>query len=371
MYAMNRVSSIFLLTLFLTSLAHADQEIRIAIGTPLSSVALTGTDLVATSAEGKPLAKATALRLSAERTGIAIDGKKTDTQIIKISSTGAIRFDKRDYRNALEVKLQLDAGSPKLTLVHPLPLETYVVGIVSSEVGSSWPLEALKAQAIAARTYAVFQKFRRLDKNYHMESSVLDQVYGGSQKEHALADKAAQETYGQVLTYEGKPTQAYFHANCGGHTESAQEAWGNSLPYLPGSTCGYCNTAAKYKWNYSLSRSELNRALKSAFGSDVSGLRVSSKTNTGRAKSIEVKGKHSSKTISAATFREALGYNSIRSTLIDDISFGSREVSFSGRGHGHGVGMCQWGALGMAKAGKTAVEILGRYYPGAEIRRLY
>ncbi len=357
--------------LFFSFSLQAEQEIRIAIGKPSTQLTLKGSGLSALSTDGKNLAKQDTITLSADASGIVVNGKKSGSSTVNITSPGFIFVDGNQYRNALEIKWQLVSGTSQLVLIHAIPLETYVVGIVSSEVPHSWPLEALKAQAIAARTYAIWQKFRRLDKSYHMESSVLDQVYGGAQKEHSLAEQAAQQTKGQVLTYDNKPIQAYFHATCGGQTESAQEAWGSNLPYLPGSKCGYCKTARQYHWTYSISKKNLRRALKSVFSDDISHIKIIQHTKSDRAKLMEISHRKQKKQISATSFRELLGYNNIRSTLIDKISFGWLDVTFTGRGHGHGVGMCQWGAMGLAKAGFTADKILERYYPGAEIRQLY
>ncbi len=360
-----------LLCLVLSHPLLAEQEIRIAIGKPSSQLTITGSNLTVSSTDGTSLSQQDKITMTADAAGVVVNGKKSGSLIVNVNSPNLIFVNESQYRNTLEIKWQLTNGIPQLALIHTLPLETYVIGIVSSEVPHSWPLEALKAQAIAARTYAVWQKFRRLDKNYHMESSVLDQVYGGAQREHTLAEQAVQQTKGQILTYDNKPIEAYFHATCGGQTESAQEAWGKNLAYLPGSKCGYCKTAKQYHWTYSLTKKNLRNSLKSVFPGEISHVKIIQTSKTGRAKLIEISHKKQKKQISATSFRELLGYNNIRSTLIDKISFGWLEVSFTGRGHGHGVGMCQWGTMNLAKAGFPAEKILERYYPATEIRQLY
>jgi stage II sporulation protein D len=362
---------IFFFSLFHPYAALAEQEIRIAIGKPSSQITIKGSGLATLSSSGASLGQQDKITVTADAAGIVVNGKKSGSQIITINSPNLIMVNGGQYRNSLEIKWQLFNDTPQLILIHALPLETYVIGIVSSEVPHSWPLEALKAQAIAARTYAVWQKFRRLDKNYHMESSVLDQVYGGAQREHSLAEQAVRQTQGQILTYDGKPIEAYFHATCGGKTESAQEAWGKNLPYLPGSKCGYCKTAKQYHWTYNISKKNLRSALKSVFPGEISHLKIMQSTKSDRAQMIEISNRKKKGEISATSFRALLGYNNIRSTLIDKISFSWLGVSFSGRGHGHGVGMCQWGAMNLAKAEFSAEKILARYYPGAEIRQLY
>jgi stage II sporulation protein D len=261
-----------------------------------------------------------------------------------------------------EVRLNVaPAGKPPK--IQTLPLESYIAGVISSELPSSWPLEVLKAQAIAARTYALWQKSQK----DHLESTVMDQVYHGADKIHPLAKQAVAETAGQVLTYDAKLAHTYFHAACGGHTASATEAFGSSEPYLQGVACSYCQNAPTYRWNYKLSRNDLNKKL----GAKISELKPEGETDSGRVKSFKFKSKPQLKDMKATDVRKALGYNTFRSTLVTKSSLGWTGAEFAGRGHGHGVGMCQWGALTMAKKGKKAEEILEYYYPGTEIRKFY
>ncbi|MDA0713433.1 MAG: SpoIID/LytB domain-containing protein, partial [bacterium] len=228
--------------------------------------------------------------------------------------------------------------------MHSLPLETYLVGTVASEVPQSWPDETLKAQAIAARTYAVWQTSRREGKNYDVKSSVMDQVYKGVKNEHSKAVKAVNDTKGQILSYNKKPVQAYFHSNCGGKTENAKDVWGMSLNYLPSSSCTYGKSDPKYYWTYSISKKSLNEALSKILPGPITKIKIIKKTSSKRAKTLEIFNKKQSKKISGEVLRGLLGYSSLRSTLIDSIRFGFSEVTFKGKGYGHGVGMCQWGA---------------------------
>lgn len=248
-------------------------------------------------------------------------------------------------------------------LIHTLPMESYITGVISSELPRSWPLEVLKAQAIASRTYAVWQMVQK----EHLESSVMDQVYQGAQREHKLAKQAVEETSGQVLTYESKPAHTYFHAACGGHTASSEEVFGGREPYLKGVSCSYCQGAPPYQWSYELSRSELDKKL----GAKIKNLEPVGETESGRVKHFRFKSKPQLSDMKSADVRKALGYNVFRSTLLTKHSLEGRYAQFAGRGHGHGVGMCQWGALKMAKLGKTAEQILKYYYPGTEIRKFY
>ncbi len=361
---------LFLSALFAT-LANTDQIIRIAVGHEKGVVHISGPDLEAVTGDGKAIKNSGSIKLSPGRSAVMQGSSSTESQLVRIKSPGLITVQNRKFRGNLEVIWQHTGGTQELLLVHLLPIETYVAGIVASETPKGWGLEALKAQAITSRTYAVWQKYRRLTGDYHMESTTIDQVYRGIDAEHSLAVKATEDTNGQVLTYAGRPIQAYFHAACGGHTESAEDIWGTALPYLPGAKCGFCKGSRSYKWEYRINRLSLNSALKSVSPGSVKAIRAGQKTEGGRLKTVEILGKKGKKVISGDMLRKLLGYNNLRSTLITDISIGPLFATFSGRGHGHGVGLCQWGAYGMANAGYSAKDILEHYFPGTEIRKMY
>ncbi len=256
-----------------------------------------------------------------------------------------------------EIKLKVDGK------VQTLPMETYIEGVISSELPKSWPLEVLKAQAIAARTYAVWQKYQK----EHLESSVMDQVYHGPDRVHDNARKAVRETAGQILTYDSKPAHTYFHASCGGHTASSAEVFGGSEPYLKTVECPYCRTSPVYRWKFEIPRKDLDKKL----GAKISELEFTGETESSRVKGVRFKSKPALKDMKGNDLRAKVGYDKLRSTLITKHSLGWRNAEFQGRGHGHGVGMCQWGALEMAKRGKSAEEILEFYYPGTQLQKLY
>lgn len=331
---------LFVFLSLIAGIAFAEPEVKISLTAPAARFVVGGNTV------------------EAGKSGIVLNGKQTGLFTVQIKGD-LLDYDSRKFRNAIDVK----QSSDKLTLIHALPMESYIAGVISSELPSSWPLEVLKAQAIAARTYAVWQMY----KKEHLESSVMDQVYHGVQREHKLAKQAVEQTAGQVLTYDSKPAHTYFHAACGGHTASSNEAFGSSEPYLQGVSCSYCHGSPTYRWSYSLSRSELDKKL----GAKIKELEPFGETDSGRVKSFRFKSKPQLPDMKATDFRKALGYNTFRSTLVTKNTLGWTKAEFAGRGHGHGVGMCQWGALGMAKLGKTAEQILSHYYPGTEIKRFY
>jgi len=351
--------------------AHAEQMVRIAVGRFQAPLTVTGDAITLRTADGTKIPTSGPVVLAPSSRGIRLHGTEIDAQILHVRSKGKVRLRGHDYHAHLEVSWRSYRGRPELLVVHPLPLETYVLGVVSSELPRSWPLEALKAQAIAARTYAIWQKYRRLELPYHMQSTVLDQVYHGAQREHPDAQKAVAQTYGQVLTFKRRPAQAYFHAACGDVTESAKEGWGNALPYLPGSRCGYCKKANRYNWKATFTRKELNQKMRKVLGEDVTTVRVLSRTKSGRIKNIRIAGKRKKKTLKGADFRRLLGYTAMWSTKALSVKLTSSGLHVKGKGAGHGVGMCQWGARGMAEADLDVTAILDKYYPGATLSRLY
>lgn len=363
---MKQIGSILFMIGLGASMAHADQYIRISIASAKSQLTIRGKDILTKTLEGQPVSTASTIDLVATDKGIAVNSKLSQDSLRLVSNNDMSVGNKR-YRDELEIRREPDNT---LTIIHPLPLETYVAGIVASEVSPSWPMESLKAQAIAARTYAVWQKYRRVDQSYHLTASVLDQVYDGVGKEHVRAKQAAEETYGLVITYQNKLAQSYFHASCGGQTESALDGWGFDLPYLPGSKCILCQHA-KAVWEYKTSTASLSRNLSSLGVGDIRRIQIGGRTKSGRARDFVVTTKHGTKRIVATDFRKLVGYNQLKSTLIERIDMDGNNVRFIGRGRGHGVGMCQEGAKEMAEAGFTAQKIIEHFYPKTQLRRFY
>jgi len=342
------------------------QMVNVAIVVSVPSVTISGNEMRLLDDADKELFKADRIQISMKSNRLLINGKQVDAPL-RLMSENAITVGNKKLRGELDVLMERGG----ITLVHPLELEEYVAGIVAAEMPKAWPLEALKAQAIASRTYALFQKYKRIDQGFHLDSSVLDQVYGGLDNDHALAAQAAKETTGQVLTYESKRIQAFFHSSCGGETASSQEGWGFALPYLQTTTCGYCTREGPGPWTYKISKKAFEKAFGPHKGHGVTSVKMGSRTDSGRTLNLEVTFGKKKSEINLIDLRQRLGYSSFKSTLLERVEVTRKDVIFYGRGFGHGVGMCQWGANGMAKAGFLATDILSRYYPGTELRRIY
>ncbi len=247
-------------------------------------------------------------------------------------------------------------------LVNVLPLEDYLVGVLGSEMPRSFPLEALKAQAVAARTYALQKKLEQYGQPFHLGSGVISQVYGGLKAEDPRTREAVEATRGLVLTFDLQPIEAYFHSSCGGETESGANALGRDLPYLKAVSCP-CGKLPSSQWSMRVS----NEELKSALGMAAAGMKVEARTATGRVKRIHF---GSNRSLDAVTFRERLGYTRLKS-LKFELESNSSGWAIHGQGFGHGAGMCQWGSKVLAEGGQNFRQILAHYYPGTELQVLY
>ncbi|GAB5046362.1 SpoIID/LytB domain-containing protein [Thermodesulfovibrio sp. TK110] len=260
-------------------------------------------------------------------------------------------------------EIEIWKGSEGYFLINVVQLEDYVKGVVASEVGIEWPEEALKAQAVLARTYAVAHIIRNRTRNfYDVTSSVFHQVYREDEGNEKV-EKAVNETKGQVLTYQGEPIMAFYHACSVGRTEEPEEVFGKKYPYLK--SVEVPSTPSPYTiWEKKISFDVLKKALSMEKISDI---KILSYTTTGRVKEVEFSDGKNKKTIKATELRRLLRWTAIPSTMIKSITVQEDGVVFEGSGYGHGVGMCQWCAFQMAEEGKNYKEILQYFYPKTEI----
>jgi stage II sporulation protein D len=261
-------------------------------------------------------------------------------------------------------EIEVWKGEKGLYVVNDIPIEEYIRGVVAAEVGKNWDMEALKAQAVVARTFAVYQKLNSPSSSpYHLTSTVLDQVYKGSNILPAITT-AVGETKGEILTYGGKPIVAFYHSTSGGMTEDATDVFGKEFPYLkPVKT--NCELSPYYMWEKIIPVAEIEKALELQ---GIKEITASSYTASGRVKEMKITLESGASTVPAIEMRKKLGWDRLPSTLITGISRNNSLMVFEGRGYGHGVGMCQWSALQMAKEGKTYRQILLYFYPGTIIQ---
>ncbi len=253
--------------------------------------------------------------------------------------------------------------------INKLDIEKYLYGVLHHEVAPWWPMEALKAQAVAARTYATYQAQVSKANEYDVKSSTSSQVYGGSTTERYRSKKAVDRTAGQILTYEGKVFPGYFHATCAGVTAGADELWDIHLPPIAGGAkCNYCRISPHYYWQAKVPLSVIEEKLKTnnrPIG-QILKLEPITQTPSGRVGSLKITGTLQETVIAAKDFRVWVGGDTMKSTTFV-VEIKEDFAEFHGKGWGHGVGLCQWGALGQSLLGRTYQDILKFYYPGAVI----
>ncbi|MEW5906896.1 MAG: SpoIID/LytB domain-containing protein [Elusimicrobiota bacterium] len=269
------------------------------------------------------------------------------------------------YRGRLAVK-----ATPEglLNVVEHLDIEDYLEGVLPVEMSPGSPLEALKAQAVASRSYAM----KRLSpsRDYDVTADVNSQVYNGRNNVNGRIRTAIEKTRGQVLTYKGKIVTAYFHACCGGHTASSTAAWGEDI-YKPlyGVKDPFCASSRHSSWQLYIPERDLLSFIQKQGSTSLSlkKVRVAKKDRSGRALRVAFDTEKKTHYAEGKAVRTAFGNSDFRSTLITSVTPTSGGWLFKGRGWGHGVGMCQAGAAAMANNGRDYKRILRHYYPGASI----
>ena len=286
---------------------------------------------------------------------------------IEPERSSTIRLNGKRLRGTLEIVRQSDLT---LLVVNYVALEDYLRGVLSKEAPDYWPDEALKAIAIAARTYATYQRFTKEQVDYDVTGDVMSQDYGGKTAEKAATTRAVKATAGAILMYRGKLFQTFYHSTCGGITEHGRVMGNFDLrPLQGGVVCSFCSASPFFRWQRRLTNADVAWALrKSRYGpvGPISDLRVTARTASGRAQEIAIVGAQRTLKLTGYDLRALLGFEHIRSPLFSVTSVGDGFV-LDGRGWGHGVGMCQWGAAELARRGLSAPEILAYYYPGATL----
>lgn len=354
--------------------ARAEAMIRIAIAERLPSVEIRGERmrLRAMSDDGgyRPV-EGGSIKLVLVEAGIVVEGAfpgpapsvKGEPPIVKIRADGPLIVGGKAVRGSVEIQ-GADGG---LVAINEIPMETYLAAVLGSEMPPTFPAEALKAQAVAARTYAIGKKIAMEGEPFHLGASVLSQVYGGVNREDPRTLDAVRATEGEVLVFEHAPIEAYFFSSCGGRTEDGLAALSRDLPYLTAHACPEKRDTPGASWTLSLTAAELGRRLGLPAPSAV---RIAARTSTGRARAIALDTDRGARRVDAVTFRRKLGYSELKS-LSFSVASTPGGFRFVGRGSGHGAGMCQWGASAAAGDGWNYRRILEHYYPGTELRRMY
>ena len=272
----------------------------------------------------------------------------------------------RNVRGHIAVR----AESGRIQVLNRVNLESYVASTVGGEMSPSWPKEALRAQAVAARTYVLHEAAKRRSRDWDVRATVASQVYRGIAAESNETLAAAKATRSEVLTYAGEPILAVFHSTAGGRTATAAEVWGEDLPYLRVVDVQEEDEAPHTYWRTQFGREDLEKVLSAAAVEVTSlrGLSVTRRTRSGRVQRLEVRGEKGLEELSGARLRRLVSSLGLRSTLFD-VKTTTDGFAFVGSGYGHGVGMSQWGARSLAERGESYQRILARFYPGTRLER--
>lgn len=274
----------------------------------------------------------------------------------------------RRYRGSLELRHR-GAG---LTAVNIVPVDDYLLSVVPEEMPTDWPAEALKAQSVAARSFALKSRGRHAAEGYDLCTTTHCQLYKGIASEKTASTAAVRATRGEVLTYAGQPIEALFHTDSGGMTESSEDVWGSHVPYLRAVRDTPMGTMP---WTKTVSTADLEQKL-AAKGHAIGRLRAielsplavgraaKDRTASGRVKAMTVTGTKGTATLSGNAWRSLLG---LKSALFD-AKLTKDSVTFTGFGAGHGLGISQWGAKRLAETGKSYADILHHYYTGVTLQ---
>ncbi|MBI4564914.1 MAG: SpoIID/LytB domain-containing protein [Planctomycetes bacterium] len=316
--------------------------------------------------------------------GLRIGGRVYPEASVRLTSGRGGEFELGGVRYAGDLIVRRDereAEAPSLTLVNDVDLEEYLKGVVGKEMSLSAGEAALKAQVIAARTYALAEAQQKTLRRVRGEPfDVYDdersQVYAGRERASERACRLVDETRGLFVMYQNKIFKTYYSSTCGGHTEPALLVLGerNDIPPLRGTPCGYCEESKYYRWKTEIPLGDVAEKLFGAGAGMIRDVRVTQTLPGGHAQEVAITmdGAAAAKRLHANDgFRRKLDPRTIRSTLWESVRTERGRLVIEGRGWGHAAGMCQWGAYKLAAMGKSAPEILTFYFPGARTQKLY
>jgi stage II sporulation protein D len=344
--------------------------IRVALVDNARVVELRGADIEITELGACPRCgrprRAALVRATPGGDGVEIDGVRAAG--FRLRSDHPLRLNGREYPAPVDVV----KNGEGLVVINEVPLEEYLVGVLRAEAGEKWPLEALRAQAIVARTYAAYHRLLNGAKPYHVTASTAHQQYAGRVAATSPVWGAVRETVGQVLLWEGDVFPAFYHTESGGYTEDPRTVFAaRNMPGLKPVRCEFSTGSPHYYWALDVRLTDLAELLRrnGAGVGAVTAIDVTERTPSLRAATVTVHGARGSARLRGNDFRRMIGYDTFKSTLFA-VAVDAQYARFSGRGYGHGVGMCQWGAKGMAEQGHTARQILEFYYPGTTLGTL-
>jgi stage II sporulation protein D len=396
---MNRVTQAAVLVLALAhpAEAQADETIRVLLAPDVHAVVVESPGgIMIGDGHGTERAVAGRVVLEAAPAGILVNGVRvqsihvtcrgrSDELTIRMGSaqsrdSNGMRAtppsqrpaDRSQHSSVLRVSgaLHLFVHAGLLMVVNELDLEEYVKGVVPGEMNAAWHPEALKTQAVAARTYALYQRMLNLDRPYDLVAGIQDQVYRGRAGVDERVAAAVEETRGLIVTYQNAPILAAFSSTAAGPTEDAMIVWAKDLPYLKGVDCPFDAESPYYQWRAEIPVQLLEQSLRKQ-GMPVGTIATLTPyrySRSGRVDKIRILHSEGVLILRGQDLRKAVGYSVVLSTQFEVELFG-RLLILAGRGSGHAVGLCQWGAKELAEQGYRFDTILRYYFPDTVLQR--
>jgi stage II sporulation protein D len=369
--------------------AEAAEPIRVLLSADVLRLEIRTDGLLwVTDAKGRGQALRTPVQVTAAEAGFLVNGVRVQTEQVTLqggeqglmltfprpvrkSNGAAVSSGDSGMEVSVSGLVQLVRRGKGFSVMNRVDLEEYVKGVVPSEVSSSWHPEMLKAQAVAARTYALYQQMLSATREYDVAATVQDQVYRGKQGIDVGILRAVEATRGLVVTYLGAPIYAAFSSTAAGLTEDAMNVWSKEYPYLKGVECPFDLASPYYQWKSSFKIDTLEQNLRQQ-GFPVGTIATITPlafSRGGRVAKLRVLHSGGELVLRGEELRKAVGYTIIPSTQFAIESIG-QDVVLSGFGAGHAVGMCQWGAKELAELGYPFSTILQYYYPGTELQNM-
>ena len=352
----------------------AQVQVAIIRQAPSAQISAEGrVSVVAPGGQSSPLDWKGELTLRPSEGGLRLADLRLRTETRLVPQDGArIRVGANRHKGALI--LRLDPGQT-VTIIEEAGIEDYLEGVLPHEMDPGWPLEALKAQAVVARTftYANMGKFRR--DGFDLTADTRSQVYKGLTAVNENVRSAVRQTHGEVLGFNGKLLRVYYHACCGGSTTDAGAAWSleGAIPRpLRGVRDPWCRLSPHMSWSAYFAWADLTAAIseRRMLSGSLSGLKIGARDAAGYVRTFLAKAGGSTTEVRASSLRSALGAGELKSVRIKSLSIRKMGVEFFGAGSGHGVGLCQWGARLQAEKGRNYDKILRFYFPGAVLSEI-
>jgi len=375
--------------LSLSSGTEAAESIRVLLSADVSRLDIRAdSPLWVTDAQGRGQALRAQVQVTAAGTGFLQNGVRMQTEQLTVNGgeQGLTLTFPRPARNpngagmssgnsgttiSVSGLIHLVRRGKGFLVINRVDLEEYVKGVVPAEVSSTWHPEMLKAQAVAARTYALYQQMLSATREYDVEATVQDQVYRGKQGIDAWIQRAVEDTRGLIVTYQAAPNDAACASTAAGLTEDAMNVWSKEYPYLKGVECPFDLASPYYQWKSSFKIDTLEQNLREQGFSvgTIATMTSLSFSRGGRVAKLRILHSGGELILRGEELRKAVGYAIIPSTQFAIESIG-QDVVLSGFGAGHAVGMCQWGAKELAELGYPFSTILRYYYPGTELQNM-